>query len=134
MALEAGHQPGLQFTDQSSNTFMNGSAFAESAGIASADGAIETLLPNKQGVVHITKGSAAALTINAPVAGDDDGKCIYLVTETAFAHVLTSATNGFNDKGSSGTVTWTAAKGNGVWIYARNGRWWASPASGVTIA
>ncbi len=134
MAVETGHFPGIQFQDQMNNTYMNGSSYSETTAVASADGAIETILANKQGCVHITKGSAIALTLAAPVAGDDDGKCIYVVAETAFAHVITSGVDGFNAKGSSGTVTWTAAKGNGIWLYARNGHWWASPASGVTIA
>jgi hypothetical protein len=103
--------------------------------VASVDGAIAL----KSGSIFITKGSIAALTIAAPVAGapsagGDDGKELVIVTETAFAHVITSGTDGFNAKGSSGTATFAAAKGNGVTLAARNGHWWVISNIGVTIA
>jgi hypothetical protein len=94
--------------------------------LASADGAITV----KGGVVFITKGSAAALTLAAPTAGDpgaggDDGKELIIVSTTAFAHTVTVATAGFNDLGAAGDVcTFTAAKGNGIRLIAYGGDWW----------
>lgn len=98
--------------------------------VYAADGDITA----KNGFVHITKGSAAALTLAAPVSGTDDGKCICIVSETAFAHVVTSPVRGFNAKGSSGTATFGAAKGNNIWLVARGGDWWNAGNTNVTIA
>lgn len=104
--------------------------------VVSVDGAI----PVTPGVYSVTKGSAAALTLAAPVAGapsagGDDGCIITVVSETAFAHVITQGTVGFNAKGASGTATFGAAKGNGLQLIARNGNWWVLGANvGVTIA
>lgn len=105
--------------------------------VVSVDGAI----PVTPGSYAITKGSAAALTLIAPIAGapsagGDDGVCIYVYSETAFAHVITCASVGFNGKAASGTATWGAAKGNGLALIARNGQWWVMAGSntGVTIA
>lgn len=106
----------------------NGAAFGQQ--VITGDSAI-TL---KTGHVAITKGSAAAITIAAPTAGTDDGKVLMIVAETAFAHVVTCSSNGFDDKGASGTLTWTAAKGNSVILIARNGRWWVCAPRGVAVA
>lgn len=98
--------------------------------VLSGDGAISI----KNGVVALTKGSAAAITIATPTAGVDDGAYLEIYTETAFAHVVTQGTDGFNAKGASGTATFTAAKGNAFSIVARNGHWWTTSTLGVTIA
>jgi hypothetical protein len=90
------------------------------------DGAI-TL---KSGQVHLTKGSAAAITIALP---DHDGQELTIITETAYAHVVTQATDGFNAKGSSGTLTFTAAAGNAVVIVSRNGHWWTKSLLNVAV-
>lgn len=97
--------------------------------VISGDGAI-TVTPS---TVYLTKGSAAAITIAAPTAAQD-GTLIWVYTETAFAHVITSGTVGFNEKGSSGTCTFTADKGNAVLLHARNGHWWTIIKTGVTSA
>lgn len=77
-------------------------------------------------VVVLTKGSAAAITLAAPVAGaygtGDDGKIITFFSETAFAHVVTCP-QGFNRKGASGTATASAAANNTFTCIARNGQW-----------
>lgn len=96
------------------------------------DGAIA--IPNASQDYYITKGSAAALTLVAPTAGTDDFKELTVWTETAFAHVITCASVGFNGKAASGTLTWTAAKGNSVKFKARNGQWWVTAINGVTPA
>jgi hypothetical protein len=134
MALETGHQPGRCYQDQAGNQFMGGNSFSESGSVITGDGAVETLLPNLQGVVTLTKGSAAAITIANPIAGDDDGKIITVVNESGFAHVVTQGTQGFNGKGASGTITYAATIGAMAWLYARNGKWWVAPATGITIA
>lgn len=106
-----------------------GGVIPQAVTVISGDGAI-TVTPS---VVALTKGSAAAITIAAPTAAQE-GTYIRVYTETAFAHVLTCASNGFNDKGSSGTVTLTNAKGNGFLLLARNLKWWVVQTLGATVA
>lgn len=101
--------------------------------VLSGDGAIS--IPTAGwSTFSITKGSAAALTLAAPTAGTDDGKILEIVSETAFAHVITCGTDGFNAKGSSGTATYGAAKGNVCRLMARNGHWWNMGNTGITYA
>lgn len=87
-----------------------------------------------QDMVVLSKGSAAAITIAAPTAGVHDFMEITVVTLTAQAHVITQGTVGFNAKGSSGTVTFTAAIGNSVTLRAYNGNWYTVVKNGVTVA
>lgn len=99
--------------------------------LAAADGAITV----KTGVVFITKGTAAALTLAAPTAGDDDGKVLTIVSTTAAAHTVTVATAGFNDGGTASDVgTFAAAKGNGLTLVAYAGDWYVTSNIGVTLA
>jgi hypothetical protein len=105
--------------------------------IIPGDGAITVA----SGAVSLTKGSAAAITIAAPVSGSpasipngQDGTRITIFSETAFAHVVTCASVGFNGKAASGTLTFAAAKGNGVTLEARGGQWWVISNIGVTVA
>lgn len=102
-------------------------AFAQPTQVITGDGAITI----NSGTVLLTKGSAAAITIAVP---DQDGQTITVITTTAQAHVITQATVGFNAKGSSGTVTYTAAIGNSVTLTSYNGNWYAPVKTGVTLA
>ncbi len=93
----------------------------------SGDGAITI----KHGVVRITKGSAAAITLAAPTAGADDGKQLWVISNTAFAHTVTIA-NGLKGAGAGADVgTMTAAVDNGFGLYADNGAWWPLPGTNV---
>jgi len=47
---------------------------------------------------------------------------IRVITLTAQAHVITDSVNGFNNKGSSGTITYTAAIGNSCDLEAYRGK------------
>jgi hypothetical protein len=103
--------------------------------VLAADGAITI----KNGRVVITKGTAVAATLAAPVAGSvqsggDDFKRLTIVSTTAAAHVITSPVDGFNAKGASGTCTFGAAKGNSVELQAYNGHWYTVAAIGNTVA
>ena len=105
--------------------------YANPVQVLSADGAITI----KAGSVHITKGSAAAVTLAAPVAGADDGKVLVIYSETAFAHTVTQTTPGFNNGGTASDVgTFAAAVGNGLEVEARNGIWWVRRNLNVTLA
>ena len=46
--------------------------------------------PHTPGRYIITKGSAAALTLGAPVSGAEDGLQLLITSSTAFAHTLTA--------------------------------------------
>lgn len=98
--------------------------------LAAADGAISA----KQGVVVITKATAAALTLAAPTATTDDGKVLRIVSSTAAAHTVTQTTPGFNG-GTTGSdvATYGAAIGNAMEIVAYNGVWLVSNLTGVTL-
>ncbi len=103
--------------------------------LAAADGAITC----KSGVVFITKGSAAALTIADPVSGSpevggDDGKRLVILALTAHAHTVTRTTTGFNDAGASGDVaTFGGAKGDAMVILAYGGKWYTEDLRNVTL-
>jgi len=91
-----------------------------------ADGAI-TL--GKE-VVYITKASAVAGTLAAPTNPDMNGFCMQIVSQTAAAHVIT-ATNLLN--GDNDTLTFTAAIGSCVYLYADGGEWFTGPLITVTV-
>lgn len=107
---------------------------ADPISLVAADGAIAA----KGGTVFITKGSAAALTLAAPISGDpdsggDDGKVLSIVSTTAFAHTVTQSAPGFN--GATQTVgTFGAAKGSGLTLIAYGGAWYVVGNVGVTLA
>jgi hypothetical protein len=99
--------------------------------LGAANGAIAA----KSGVVMITKGTAAAMTLAAPTAGTDDGKVLLIVAATAAAHTVTQTTPGFNNAGASGDVaTFGGAIGDNLQIVAYNGRWHVLSLRNVTLA
>jgi hypothetical protein len=94
----------------------------------------------KEGKIAITKATAIALTLPPPTAGlptaavpGDDGKILRITSTTAAAHVITCS-QGFNAKGSSGTATFGAAKGNGMVLMAHQGQWYNVSNTGITYA
>lgn len=97
--------------------------------VMSADGAIKI----KEGIVVITKGTACAMTLAAPVAGQDDGKILWIDSHTAAAHTLTIA-NGLRGAGAGADVgTFGAAIGNGVGLYAEGGAWYPLPGTNTNV-
>jgi len=111
---------------------VRGAGVARKPTAASADGAIAV----KNGTVFITKGSAAALTLADPVATDDDGCELHIVSTTAFAHTVSNAAgSGFNAGGASKDVaTFGAAVGNSFTIQAYQGKWYVvNTPAGVTL-
>lgn len=115
-------------TGDSAGTHVGGQQDAVT--VITGDGAI-TIAP---GTVALTKGSAAAITLAAPTAGTHDGIIIRIYSETAFQHVITGSVDGFNAKGSSGTITLGGAKGDSVTLIARNGHWWTLAKVNATVA
>lgn len=97
--------------------------------VAAANGAITI----KSGIVVITKGSAAALTLAAPTAGTDDGKVLHIDSLTANAHTVTLA-GGLRGGGAGADVgTFGAAIGNGIVLYAYNGAWYPVPGTNTNV-
>lgn len=100
--------------------------------VASADGAITI----QDGIVHITKGTAAALTLADPADPADNGKVLRINASTAAAHTVdNSAGSGFNGGGASSDVgTFGGAIGDGFEVYAYAGVWWVTNNLNVTLA
>lgn len=93
------------------------------------DGAITI----QSGVVLLTKGSAAAITLAAP--SSQDGTVIEITSTTDFAHVIT-VTGGLWDgtAGSNTTITLAAVAGSGVKLIAFGTDWYVLSNQGTTIA
>lgn len=98
--------------------------------VLSGDGAVSI----KNGVVTITKGTAAAVTIANPTATTDDFKRLSIVSTTAAAHTVT-LTGGFGNGGTSYDVaTFAAAIGAGLHLIAFGGYWYVTGNQGITLA
>jgi hypothetical protein len=103
--------------------------------VKAADGAVAST----QGNVMITKGTAAALTLAAPVAGlpsaatpGNDGQMLRVVSTTAAAHVITFPANKLNSNKT--TATFGAAVGNSLVLIAYQGIWYVVASVGITLA
>lgn len=88
------------------------------------------------GVHFLNKaGSAAVMTLAAPVAADDDGLTMIIMAQTAFAHTVTNTSPGFNNGGAASDVgTYGGAVGDNFVIIARNGIWHVQSLRNVTLA
>jgi hypothetical protein len=96
--------------------------------VVSADGAITIA----DGVVFITKATAAAITIADPPAGMD-GAVLTIVSKTAAAHTVTY-TAGFGGGTTSRDVaTFGGAISDGMVIVAHDGVWYVSSTRNVTL-
>lgn len=124
MAKEAGHVAGRPFTGQDGVWVANQSDLQVLAG----DGAIALW----QGNVILTKGTAAAITLAAPVAGDDDSRYLAIISTTAAAHVVTFPSNVLN--GNKITATFGAAANNCIELVAHNAVWRVIGNTNVTLA
>ena len=97
--------------------------------VCSADGAITI----RDGIVRITKGSAAALTLAAPVANKDDGVRLVIHSTTAYAHTVT-VSGGIAGAGTSADVgTFGGAANDGVELYAYGGYWHVVPGTNLNV-
>jgi hypothetical protein len=95
--------------------------------VLSADGAI-TL---SDGVVVITKGSAAALTIDAPPT--EGVHILDIISTTAAAHTVTH-TPGFGGGTTSRDVaTWGGAISDGMRLIGYNGVWYVGSTRNVSL-
>ena len=99
--------------------------------LASGDGAVALV----QGVVVVTKGSAAALTLAAPTAAQN-GLTLTVTSATAFAHTLTAT--GLIEDGVTGGAknagTFAAFAGATIVLMAYNLKWHTVSLKAVTVA
>lgn len=85
---------------------------------------VDAEITTRNGSVVLTKGSAAAMTLAAPTVTTDDFKKLHIVAATAFAHLVTNTTPGFNGAGASKDVaTFGGAVGDSMIIMAYQGVW-----------
>ena len=87
----------------------------------------------KEGLLVVTKATALAGTMAAPVSGVDDGKRLKIVSTTAAAHVFTYASGKING-GALTLATFAAAIGNAYEVVAYGGVWYTLSTKGVTIS
>ena len=94
-------------------------------------------LPPDAEAYSLDYAGATAISLPAPPIGrgiQSDARFLVFSSTVAQAHVITSPVVGFNGKGSSGTATFGAAKGNAVGLLGINGNWYVIFNIGVTIA
>lgn len=101
---------------------LSGGGFLPAVQLITGDGAI-TVPSNGESWVILSKGSAAAITIPVPTAAQN-GTRIHVMTSSAYAHVITQATVGFNAKGSSGTATAATTFIGDLVLFAYAGNWY----------
>lgn len=123
-------------TQQLLASLIGGSAAADMPGstpqIITGDAAVPV---NRGGTYLLTKGSAAALTIAAPAA---PGLEITIISDTAFAHVLTFTGNTLRG-GTAAVATATCAAQKGasitlVSLFGAEAAWGVKAAVAQTLA
>ena len=109
---------------------ITGAVSTQAVTAASADGAITIA----SGIVAITKGSAAALTIAAP--SSQNGTRITITSTTDFAHVVTFTGGTLWDgtAGANTTATCAAVKGASITVVAYGALWFVESLNAVTCA
>lgn len=89
--------------------------------------------PHMPGRYQITKATACALTLGAPIAGTEDGLALTIYSTTAAAHTVT-ATGLFADgAGHVNVATFAAQIGAQVVLMALGGKWIAD-GNGITFS
>jgi len=93
----------------------------------------DATLPGVAGNYILTKGSAAAITLAAPVAGTQDGAVIRIYSGSAYAHVITATGLLYTGAAGTGVLTFAAYAGAGVTLVAYNAHWIVYINNAVTI-
>lgn len=90
----------------------------------------------KAGTVMVLGGAADLMTLANPVAGGpgigDDGKSLVIISNTAFAHTITTGAHGIN--GNKNIATFGAAIGNLIELRAYGGAWYMVLQIGITLS
>jgi hypothetical protein len=90
--------------------------------------------PSVPAFYMLTKGSAAAVTLPAPIVTTDDYKCIGFISNSAFAHVIT-ATGLLNTGSAAVNVgTFAAFAGANLVLMAYQGKWFVVSSAGNTFS
>ena len=90
------------------------------------------------GSILVSSAGVNSMTLPTPIAGEqryggDDGKTVFVISNTAQAHSITTPTNGII--GSRHLATFTAGVGNNITLMAMNGTWVVrGTALGVTVS
>lgn len=87
-------------------------------------------LPGRRLITYA--GGALAIVLSAPVAGQDDGKLIEVLSTSAFAHTVTCTGHLIDGNGHSNTMTLGAHAGAGFIIEAYQGNWYVRSANFAT--
>ena len=83
--------------------------------------------------IIVNTGSADAMTLAAPVSGTDDNLNVFITSNTAFAHTLTSTGNIQSGAAGTGVLTFAAHAGANVLLRAYQGKWQLIGSNGVTV-
>lgn len=101
------------------------------AATINADGAISVPVRNTK--LHITKSTAAALTLAAP-STLADGVELEVISDTAAAHTITYTAGVYGDTTSSDVLTYAAKAGASCTLVASGGRWGVKALANVSAA
>lgn len=98
------------------------------------NGAVPITTPLTPTTFQINKAGVLADTLAAPVATTDDGKIIWIVSNTANAHTITAT--GLYQSGSAAVnlATFAAFAGAGMQLMALNAKWVVVSSVGVTFS
>lgn len=109
-----------------------GTVIAPTFQVIGASGAI-SLLAHPMQSLYITKAGVAALTLAEPIAGPmnpdgsggQDGMRVRIISQTAFAHTVTTPAHGIQDGSSTtkDTLTFAALAGAIAELEAYGGKW-----------
>jgi hypothetical protein len=103
--------------DSTRNQYVSGSGDGGDVTLQPIDGAITHV----DGTHRLTKGSVGAYTLAAPTA-DKQGMRIFVVSGSAFAHVVT-VTGGLGGVAADDVLTYAAKAGSGIELQADNLFW-----------
>jgi hypothetical protein len=90
--------------------------------------------PRQPGKYLITYAGVCAITLDAPLAGADDGVLIEILSNTAHAHTVTSTGNFQDGAGHVNEATFAADAGAQLVAEAVQGKWNAKIVQGVTMS
>lgn len=109
-----------------------GSLAPDTAVTNSASGAITIPSAYFKTWVSTYNGGAGSYTLAAP-AVSDNWKRLTLVVVAAQTDTVTCSTDGFNAKGSSGTIIFGGHIGDNAELLAYNGHWFVLPSTNLTV-
>jgi hypothetical protein len=90
------------------------------------------ITPNSNICSLLSKDTVGNYKILRPSISDG-GKLMLISSLTPYAHNVVCETNGFNGKGSLGTLTFNGIIGNSVLLLAALNRWYVILTNGVTV-